>query len=255
MFKEADLPRTRTASTSRGNIEMIIKAGYRLSVTSWENDADNHKTETIDGLTLQQVRLLIELVSLFDSGSEFSNLHSPSKAKMEKIDLELSKFQKLGSVTTIKEHWLARLGIYFATEFYTRVYEKHSVEHVPKEIVIEDATENLNEIASLEKIKPHEVNFEELVKIGKIDVILNGTTGQVHKFSIPISIEFDGKEFKHLPFQYEHKFEKETPIKSIEYWLGEYIISLAHLNYELCEKISLVSCSPNEPGAVKLSIL
>lgn len=35
---------------------MKIKAGYRLTVTSWENDADNYRTVSVDGLSEEHCR-------------------------------------------------------------------------------------------------------------------------------------------------------------------------------------------------------
>lgn len=133
---------------------MIIKAGYRLSVTSWENDADNYQTHSIDGLNEETVKNLIKLVSLFESSSnskdKFGNMYEPSEEEIEKMDTELNKFKEvLGYKDTdtdkenadyIKECWLDPLGLYSSGEFYTRVFDKYTVEYVPTKIVIEDVT-------------------------------------------------------------------------------------------------------------------
>jgi hypothetical protein len=134
---------------------MIIKAGYRLSVTSWENDADNYQTHSIDGLSEEKVKNLIKLVSLFESSSnsknKFGNLYEPSEEKIEKMDAELIKFNDVlgykhakndeDHINYIKEKWLSELGIYSSGEFYTRVFGDYTVEYTPTEIVIEDVTE------------------------------------------------------------------------------------------------------------------
>ena len=36
----------------------MIKAGYMISITSWENDADAYNTITTTGLTLDEVKLI-----------------------------------------------------------------------------------------------------------------------------------------------------------------------------------------------------
>lgn len=41
-----------------------IPAGYRLSFTSWENDADNYNTIVFDGLSELDVKFLVELGKL-----------------------------------------------------------------------------------------------------------------------------------------------------------------------------------------------
>lgn len=133
---------------------MIIKAGYRFSVTSWENDGDNYQTHSIDGLSDMVVKNLIKLVSLFESSSnsknKFGNLYEPSEEEIEKMDAELIKFKDvLGykrakndeeHINYIKEKWLSDFGIYISGDFYTRVFEEFTVEYVPTKIVIEDVT-------------------------------------------------------------------------------------------------------------------
>jgi len=44
-----------------------IPSGYQLSVTTWENDADNCKTETIQGLTREDVKFYLHFLSHFRS--------------------------------------------------------------------------------------------------------------------------------------------------------------------------------------------
>jgi hypothetical protein len=39
-----------------------IPAGYQVSVTSWENDGDNYRTETIPGLSKEGAQFLVDLV-------------------------------------------------------------------------------------------------------------------------------------------------------------------------------------------------
>lgn len=45
----------------------MIKAGYQISITSWENDGDNYNTITISGLTKDRVKYIIAMCKLFAS--------------------------------------------------------------------------------------------------------------------------------------------------------------------------------------------
>lgn len=63
---------------------MKIKAGYRLEVVSWENDADNYNTKVIDGLTIRQVQFYTKLCKMLESKNSwgdtahFGNMYEPS---------------------------------------------------------------------------------------------------------------------------------------------------------------------------------
>lgn len=46
-----------------------IKPGYLLCINSWENDADNYKTERIEGLTYEDVQFYIYFCRHFYSSS------------------------------------------------------------------------------------------------------------------------------------------------------------------------------------------
>ncbi len=67
-----------------------IKAGYRLTVTSWENDGDNYNTKSQDGLTKEESVFLVELITLFKSrhnrhglSRTFGNMYDPSDKEIE----------------------------------------------------------------------------------------------------------------------------------------------------------------------------
>lgn len=45
----------------------MIKEGYMIEFSSWENDADARKTVTIDGLSLAQAKAYVYLASNFES--------------------------------------------------------------------------------------------------------------------------------------------------------------------------------------------
>lgn len=44
-----------------------IPTGYQLQVTTWENDADDYKTQKISGLSFNEVLFYVELASKFVS--------------------------------------------------------------------------------------------------------------------------------------------------------------------------------------------
>lgn len=42
-----------------------VKQGYLISVTTWENDADDFSTQYFDGLTLEEVNMFSNVLSIF----------------------------------------------------------------------------------------------------------------------------------------------------------------------------------------------
>ena len=44
----------------------IIPAGYRVTIMSWENDFDAHRTVTKSGLSFDEVKFHLELCSLLE---------------------------------------------------------------------------------------------------------------------------------------------------------------------------------------------
>jgi hypothetical protein len=51
----------------------IIPPGYQLHITSWENDADNYKTEILSGLTKEDVQFYIHFLSHFEMNKPYEN--------------------------------------------------------------------------------------------------------------------------------------------------------------------------------------
>jgi hypothetical protein len=133
------------------NREMsVIKAGYRVTVTSWENDADSYSTRTIGGLDENKVRFHVDLLKLIagsncNDSTVFGNMYEPS-------DKETEAFEK-AVIEVLEKHAIPNEGfgaldiaidtIYEYTgysEFYTRVVDSIVVEYVPQEIIIEDVS-------------------------------------------------------------------------------------------------------------------
>lgn len=44
-----------------------IPAGYQLHISSWENDADDYRTEVLSGLTREDVAFLVSIIKQFSS--------------------------------------------------------------------------------------------------------------------------------------------------------------------------------------------
>lgn len=129
-----------------------IPAGYRVTITSWENDGDNRNTAYIGGLSWDQVRLLVKLAELFHSHNQqgerwYGNLYSPTDAEREVVGCAIqTTFDKYN---THEPTWsidrcrdmLADLQLMGCSEFYTRVLDNVVVEYYPDAFDIEDVTD------------------------------------------------------------------------------------------------------------------
>jgi hypothetical protein len=142
-------------STTPG--KTIIPAGYRLTVTSWENDADNYNTVVLEGLTLEQVTFNVELCKLFENSTDWENLlcnlYEPDDEDVARVHAALIPLMKkfhpeevarcegddemLGDIAM---DYLGDLSLTYG-EWFTRVCESWKVEYIPNEIILEDVTE------------------------------------------------------------------------------------------------------------------
>lgn len=149
--------------------QTVIPAGYRITVESWENDADNYKTKIMEGLQKASVEFLVDFVELFHSQNNYrgpkghGNMYDPDVNK-------LNNFRE-AYVEVIKKHITKdtepKLLEYFWDEdnnlmyddshdgvmelayelglsggaFYARVLDSIKVEYIPNEIVLQDVTE------------------------------------------------------------------------------------------------------------------
>jgi hypothetical protein len=139
-----------------------IPAGYRLIVTSWENDADNYKTETISGLSESSTRFLIDLYKLFYSKNNppkgkvcFGNIFEASDSQIDKCVEAAQKIVDLHKdgdhVADVSDNFedfdsdalfnLLQMGGLAGCSFYTfRVLSDYEVEYFEHPIVINDVT-------------------------------------------------------------------------------------------------------------------
>lgn len=128
-----------------------IKAGYRITVTSWENDADNYNTKSCDGLSEDQARFHVDLLKLIDgshcnNNTVFGNMYEPDDEQLEAFEAAaakvLEKHNQLDSKYDTLDIAMGIIGDYtgYGEGFYTRVAESIVVEYVPQEIIIEDVS-------------------------------------------------------------------------------------------------------------------
>lgn len=152
--------------------ETVIPAGYRVSVTSWENDADHRKTNVFEGLTKERVEFLAELLPHFKSGSNnggktFGNMYQPSddrlaeacgrireimerhRAGLTEYELELldeTAGMNLKDATEGGGSDMYNFGeivgefLSYSGDYTFRVFDTMQVEFVPHEIRMQDVT-------------------------------------------------------------------------------------------------------------------
>jgi hypothetical protein len=123
-----------------------IPAGYQLHVTSWENDADNYKTEIVSGLTSEDVKYLLALLKNFGRKGKHGNenvgadvLLSIFTKTMEKhpdTSDECEKFCPLDEreVHSVIEELLSAPSEGYDGDF-VRYFESFEVYFVPHEII------------------------------------------------------------------------------------------------------------------------
>lgn len=140
--------------------QTIIPAGYRLSITSWENDGDHYQTKVLAGLTPGRVRFIIELCKLFRSHhsvkSGYGNLYDPSQTVvsaavvavmqvMQKhrnvlTDDELDMLGTSDDIDEVVQDYVTEFIGKSEEDFTFRVFEKAAVESIPAAICIDDVS-------------------------------------------------------------------------------------------------------------------
>lgn len=149
--------------------QTIIPAGYRVTIESWENDADNYKTKIVEGLQKPSVEFLIDFAKLFHSRNNWNgpkghgNMYDPHANELNNfreayVEVIKKHIAKDTEQTLLQYFWdednnklyddqhdgvmeLAyELGL-SGGDFYTRVFESAKVEYIPNEIILQDVTE------------------------------------------------------------------------------------------------------------------
>ena len=134
-----------------------IKAGYRITVVSWENDADNYNTLSVDGLQDEkEVQILVKLISLLKKAHHdggHGNLYEPDEHQLENLaDAIIALGEDV--VSYVCEGFLDKekgeLGYQFSEIigdytgysecYHTRMVESIVVEYIPEDVTFEDVT-------------------------------------------------------------------------------------------------------------------
>ena len=121
----------------------LIPSGYQLYITSWENDADNYKTEILSGLTKEDVQFYVHFLSHFGMYEPYGNGSITKYPDAEKIAIT-NAYEKcrpttpqiLEDVENSIEHWKTKdyccdwvdetIGIWHEGERY-RVFDSCKV--------------------------------------------------------------------------------------------------------------------------------
>ena len=133
-----------------------IPKGYRITIESCENDADYYSTNITDGLSLEEVKMVVQLCKSMKSQSRnngcFGNLYSPEYS--EKVSL----FNKLNEIfNVVPEYTVTEYNLEdVEDEFYnvlsdwgfigqqdgqfTRYSAGYKIEYLPEDTFIEDVT-------------------------------------------------------------------------------------------------------------------
>lgn len=125
-----------------------IPPGLRLQVTTWENDGDNYNTESMDGLSKDEVRFIIHVCKLFkcgDLGNE--ELHGEQFALKMQVHLTnfdgeipedwLPEDEDIDEAEALSDFYhdrLGDLGIHSTEYGYWRVFESAEVFEIPTTI-------------------------------------------------------------------------------------------------------------------------
>jgi len=118
------------------NKELIIQKGYTLTVTSWENDGDNYKTESINVNTIEKAKRIHKICTeLFHS--EDGGIGNSMGGECEEVIKEYIENNPELNLTKdeIEELSYELMG---GSEYYDhRVYESVIVTYSPEDIYLE----------------------------------------------------------------------------------------------------------------------
>ena len=155
----------------------IIPEGFRLTIFSWENDFDNYREFTVNGIEKSDtVRFYIELCKLLRSKNDtnykgFGNMYQPTDNEFHEFGMEIyhtffgfpnreclpKEIQEIFVLEKYEESEDQSSYIQLANEvmteilfdffgpsedYETRVFEGFKVEYIPKEIAFQNITGN-----------------------------------------------------------------------------------------------------------------
>lgn len=134
----------------------MIKKGYQLRVTSWENDADNYNTVSLDGLSKEDVEFYINFIKVFRE-LDLENRYDETVTDEEAHEFreKISDIYK-GTIPDKFEEWFDGDGHSIVdlsgnilsnnSEFTTRVYDFHEIYFFPDDV--NDVTGDFDTISS-----------------------------------------------------------------------------------------------------------
>lgn len=131
----------------------VIKKGYRITVVSWENDADNYSTVTRDGLAEEKTRKHVDMLKMLKGSycndhTVFGNLYEPRDSEVAEFEAAIRPIMDKHGVEYDNEYptdtFCDIVADYtgYSEGYMTRVVESILVEYVPEDIIIEDVTKN-----------------------------------------------------------------------------------------------------------------
>lgn len=142
--------------------EIMLNRGYHVTVTSWENDADNYNTKTIVVQDREEVDMLVALFDLLGSSNrnscDFGNMYEPNDAERQNFANAVAAIP--GMIAYLEENfdWLKEamnnpecgaahmdaimdilydVGLGGSEYYYTRVCEKVTVFYVEHDVYAE----------------------------------------------------------------------------------------------------------------------
>ena len=146
-------------------MKSVIPAGYRVSISSWENDGDNNQKKVIEGLAKRErIKYLADVCKLFKSKSLstetekfYGNMYEPDRADIEEacsaivvvmaahrdaLDQEEQDLLDAFDMDCIGDYITDFLGelLGYSEDYWVRVFAGMKVEYTPVEITLDDVT-------------------------------------------------------------------------------------------------------------------
>lgn len=122
----------------------MIKAGYQITITSWENDGDNYNNITLSGLTKARVTYIIAMCKLFTStkhGNLYDSYCNSAEVSLAQIDMAALASAYTDVVDSDELDCLFLEPVEYMTQFlgngeyFTfRVFDSYKVHYIPVDI-------------------------------------------------------------------------------------------------------------------------
>ena len=132
----------------------LMKEGYTLRVTSWENDADNYRTIDIAGLSKEEVKGLVavcDYCSKTNTESSIANEDSVSEEAKKRINKILEEHPILNQyIVDIDEYEnpindITNMLFGYSEWYLCRVCDKYEIFYTPEDILVDKLSiEDLN---------------------------------------------------------------------------------------------------------------